>query len=44
MLAINPGFIHPLFADPMGHMLLVAGICLQTVGYFVIRKIIRIRV
>jgi len=44
MLAINPSFIHPLFADPMGHMLLVAGICLQTVGYFVIRKIIRIRV
>jgi len=44
MLAINPGFIHPLFADPMGHMLLGAGICLQTVGYFVIRKIIRIRV
>jgi tight adherence protein B len=44
MLAINPDFIHPLFADPMGHMLLVAGICLQTVGYFVIRKIIRIRV
>jgi tight adherence protein B len=44
MLAINPAFIQPLFADPMGHMLLVAGICLQTVGYFVIRKIIRIRV
>ena len=44
MLAINPGFIHPMFADPMGHMLLVAGISLQTVGYFVIRKIIRIRV
>jgi tight adherence protein B len=44
MLAINPGFIHPLFADPIGHTLLVAGICLQTVGYFVIRKIIRIRV
>jgi tight adherence protein B len=44
MLAVNPSFIHPLFADPIGHTLLVAGICLQTVGYFVIRKIIRIRV
>jgi tight adherence protein B len=44
MLAINRDFIHPLFADPIGHTLLVAGICLQTVGYFVIRKIIRIRV
>jgi tight adherence protein B len=44
MLTLNPGFIHPLFADPIGHTLLVAGITLQTVGYFVIRKIIRIQV
>jgi len=44
MLVLNPGFIHPLFADPIGHTLLVAGITLQTVGYFVIRKIIRIQV
>jgi tight adherence protein B len=44
MLLLNPGFIHPLFVDPIGHILLVAGITLQTVGYFVIRKIIRIQV
>jgi tight adherence protein B len=44
MLVLNPGFIHPLFADPIGHTLIVAGITLQTVGYFVIRKIIRIQV
>jgi tight adherence protein B len=44
MMALNPGFIHPLFADPIGHVLLVAGLTLQTVGYFVIRKIIRIQV
>ena len=44
MLLLNPAFIHPLFADPIGHTLLVAGIALQTVGYFVIRKIIRIQV
>jgi tight adherence protein B len=44
MLILNPGFIHPLFADPIGHVLLVGGITLQTVGYFVIRKIIRIQV
>ncbi|HYM77292.1 MAG TPA: type II secretion system F family protein [Candidatus Dormibacteraeota bacterium] len=44
MLLLNPSFIHPLFADPIGHFLLVAGIALQTVGYFVIRKIIRIQV
>jgi tight adherence protein B len=44
MLLVNPAFIHPLFSDPIGHTLLVAGIVLQTVGYFVIRKIIRIQV
>jgi tight adherence protein B len=44
MLVLNPTFIRPLFSDPIGHTLLVAGITLQTVGYFVIRKIIRIQV
>jgi Flp pilus assembly protein TadB len=43
MLLLNPSFIHALFADPIGHFLLVAGITLQTIGYFVIRKIIRIQ-
>ncbi len=44
MMALNPGFIRPLFSDPIGHTLLVGGITLQTIGYFVIRKIIRIQV
>jgi tight adherence protein B len=44
MLVLNPSFIRPLFSDPIGHALLVGGITLQTVGYFVIRKIIRIQV
>jgi tight adherence protein B len=44
MLLIEPAFIHPLFADPIGHTLVVAGITLQTIGYFVIRKIIKIQV
>ncbi|HEY6767807.1 MAG TPA: type II secretion system F family protein [Candidatus Sulfotelmatobacter sp.] len=44
MLLLNPGFIRPLFDDPIGHTLLVAGIALQTIGYFVIRKIIKIQV
>jgi tight adherence protein B len=44
MLVLNPSFIRPLFNDPIGHTLLVAGIVLQTIGYFVIRKIIRIQV
>jgi len=44
MLSTSPGFIRPLFADPIGHTLIVAGIALQTVGYFVIKKIIQIQV
>jgi tight adherence protein B len=44
MLSTNPMFIRPLFADPIGHALIVVGIVLQTVGYFVIRKIIQIQV
>ena len=44
MMTLNPGFMRPLFTDPIGHVLLVAGLTLQTVGYFVIRKIIRIQV
>lgn len=44
MLMTNPGFIRPLFADPIGHTLIVVGIVLQTFGYFVIRRIIQIQV
>jgi len=44
MLTLNPLFIRPLFADPIGHTLIVAGLTLQTLGYFVIRRIIRIQV
>lgn len=44
MRLMNPGFIQPLFSDPLGHALLVVGITLQTVGYFIIRRIIQIQV
>ncbi len=44
MLTVNRGFIEPLFTDPLGHALIVGGITLQTIGYFVIRRIIRIQV
>jgi tight adherence protein B len=44
MLIVNPSFIRPMFDDPIGHILLAAGIMLQTIGYFIIRKIIRIEV
>jgi tight adherence protein B len=44
MTILNPGFIRPLFTDPIGHALIVGGITLQTIGYFFIRRIIRIQV
>jgi tight adherence protein B len=44
LLVFSPEFVRPLFSDPIGHTLLVAGVTLQTIGYFVIRKIIRIQV
>ena len=44
MLFMNPTFIKPLFTDPIGHFMIVVGLILQTCGYFVIRKIIRIQV
>jgi tight adherence protein B len=44
MLLTSPAFIRPLFYDPIGHVLVVAGVVLQTLGYFVIRKIIQIQV
>lgn len=44
MLTMNPGFIRPLFVDPLGHTLVAIGVLLQTMGYFVIRKIIQIQV
>lgn len=44
MMTISPGFMRPLFTDHLGHVLIYLGIILQTVGYFVIRKIIQIQV
>ena len=44
MFTLNRAFILPLFTDPIGHTLIVSGLALQTLGYFVIRKVIRIQV
>jgi tight adherence protein B len=44
MFFVNPGFIRPLFTDSIGHLLLTAGIMFQTIGFFLIRRIIQIRV
>jgi Flp pilus assembly protein TadB len=44
LLMVSPEFIRPLFTDPIGHTMLVVGIMLQTMGYFIIRKVIQIQV
>jgi tight adherence protein B len=44
LAVFSPEFVHPLFYDPIGQSLLVVSIALQTIGYFVIRKIIKIQV
>jgi tight adherence protein B len=44
LIFINKDFIMPLFTDPMGHMLLAAGVITQTIGFLIIRKIIAIKV
>jgi tight adherence protein B len=44
MSITNPDFMKPLFHDPMGHFFIVLGITLQTIGFFLIRRIIEIKV
>lgn len=41
---LNPEFIKPLFHDPLGHNLIAIGLALQAMGYFLIRRIIDIKV
>jgi tight adherence protein B len=41
---LNPEFVKPLFHDPLGHNLIALGIVLQASGFFMIRKIIDIKV
>jgi tight adherence protein B len=42
--AINPALMRVLFTDPLGHVLIVAGILLQGTGYLLMRKVINIEV
>jgi tight adherence protein B len=44
MLVLSPGFIRPLFTDPIGQKLLLLGGFLQFIGFFFIRRVIRIQV
>jgi tight adherence protein B len=40
---INPGYLTPLFHDPLGHNLIVIAVILQITGYLIIHKIVKIK-
>ena len=42
--ALNPPLMRVLFTDPLGHVLIVAGILMQGTGYLLMRKVINIEV
>ena len=44
MWILQPDYLKPLFTDPRGQMALTVGVVLQTIGYVVINKIIKIKV
>ncbi len=44
MFFTNPTYLSRLFTDPLGHRALAAAAVAQIVGYFVIRRIVRIKV
>jgi tight adherence protein B len=44
LLFINRPFLQPLFHDPIGHMFIGIAVIMQTIGFFLIRKIIHIKV
>jgi tight adherence protein B len=44
LMFINPEHMQLLFRHPIGHMLLLAAVIMQTVGYFWIKQVIKIEV
>jgi len=44
MYVLNPGYLKPLFVDPRGQTALLGAAILQVIGYFVISRIIKIKV
>ena len=43
-MVMDMNFIRPLWTDPIGHGLIAAGVVMQTIGFFLIRRIIHIQV
>jgi tight adherence protein B len=44
MMMMNPAIFSRLFTDPIGHLLIVGGVVMQSVGFLFIRKIVNIKV
>lgn len=44
IMAVNPGYIDPLFHHPVGRIMLGAGLTMQVLGALIIRKIVNIKV
>ena len=44
MYLANPDYMRPLFVDPLGIRALAVAAVMQTLGYLIIRKIVRIRI
>lgn len=44
LMWVNPEHMGLLFKEPMGHMMVIGAICLQTIGFFWIRQVIKIEV
>lgn len=40
---LNPGYLAPLFQEALGHKLVAASVALQVIGFYFIRKIVKIR-
>jgi tight adherence protein B len=44
LTTINPEHMGQLFRDPIGKSMIVAGICMQVIGWFWIRQVVKIEV
>lgn len=44
LFQLNPGYMKPLWEDPIGRLMILAAVILQILGMLVIRKIIRIKI
>ncbi|HEX8924288.1 MAG TPA: type II secretion system F family protein [Terriglobales bacterium] len=44
LMLVNPEFMRPLLNDPLGHRMIWIAVVMQVMGFFFIRKVIRIKV